>query len=87
MGFTSLAASAMLTEDGVVRVDSDAGPGRRIVHGATDEIGFHAIDERHYVTCIHAMILHPFRLDSRRREIPADERLEIDHGLPIHAIV
>jgi uncharacterized protein (DUF1501 family) len=29
---------------------------RGVVHGATDEIGFHAVENRHYVTDIHATI-------------------------------
>ena len=29
-----------------------------IVHGATDEIGFHAVEDRHYVTDVHATILN-----------------------------
>ncbi|MHB1557730.1 MAG: DUF1501 domain-containing protein, partial [Isosphaeraceae bacterium] len=29
-----------------------------VVHGATDEIGFHAVEDRHYVTDIHATVLH-----------------------------
>ena len=37
-----------------------------IAHGVTDEIGFHAVEDRHYVTDIHATILHQLRLDSRR---------------------
>lgn len=58
-----------------------------IVHGATDEIGFHAIEDRHYVTDIHATILHQLGLDSRRLEIPGRKRLDIDHGRPIHEIL
>ncbi|MFN9719987.1 MAG: DUF1501 domain-containing protein [Planctomycetota bacterium] len=58
-----------------------------IVHGATDEIGFHAVEDRHYVTDIHATILHQLGLDSRRLEIPGRKRLDIDHGQPIHAII
>jgi uncharacterized protein (DUF1501 family) len=54
-----------------------------IVHGATDEIGFHAVQDRHYVTDIHATILHQMGLDSRRLEIPGRKRLDIDHGAPI----
>lgn len=57
------------------------------VHGATDEIGFHAIEDRHYVTDIHATILHQLGLDSRRLEIPDRKRLDIDHGSPITAIL
>jgi uncharacterized protein (DUF1501 family) len=58
-----------------------------IVHGATDEIGFHAVENRHYVTDIHATILHQLGLDSRRLEIPGRKRLEIDHGKPILDII
>ncbi len=58
-----------------------------IVHGATDEIGFHAVEDRHYVTDIHATILHQLGLDSRRLEIPGRKRLDIDHGHPIEAII
>lgn len=57
------------------------------VHGATDEIGFHAIENRHYVTDIHATILHQLGLDSRRLEIPDRKRLDIDHGAPISEIL
>jgi hypothetical protein len=58
-----------------------------VVHGATDEIGFHAVEERHYVTDIHATILKQLGLDSRRLEIPGRKRLDIDHGRPIDAII
>ncbi len=58
-----------------------------IVHGATDEIGFHAVENRHYVTDIHATILQQLGLDSRRLEIPGRKRLEIDHGKPIAEII
>ena len=60
---------------------------RGIVHGATDEIGFHAVDQRHYVTDIHATILRQLGLDSRQLEIPGRKRLEIDHGHPITEII
>lgn len=58
-----------------------------LVHGATDEIGFHAVEHRHYVTDIHATILKQLGLDSRKLEIPGRKRLEIDHGTPIDAIL
>lgn len=66
-----------------------AGGGIRggIAHGATDEIGFHAVENRHYVTDIHATILKLLGLDSRRLEIPGRKRLEIDHGVPISEII
>lgn len=58
-----------------------------LVHGATDEIGFHAVEDRHYVTDIHATILKQLGLDSRKLELPGRKRLEIDHGHPIDAIL
>jgi hypothetical protein len=60
---------------------------RGVVHGATDEIGFHAVEDRHYVTDIHATILHQLGLDSRQMEIPGRKRLDIDHGKPIAEII
>ena len=60
---------------------------RGVVHGATDEIGFHAVEHRHYVTDIHATILHLLGLDSHRLEVPGRKRLDIDHGTPIEAIM
>ena len=37
-----------------------AGGGIRggVAHGATDELGFHAVENRHYVTDVHATVLH-----------------------------
>ena len=58
-----------------------------IVHGATDEIGFHAVENRHYVTDIHATILHQLGIDARRLEVPGRKRLEIDFGKPIREIM
>ncbi len=58
-----------------------------LVHGATDEIGFHAVEHRHYVTDIHATILHQLGLDSRRLEVPGRKRLDVDHGKPILEIL
>jgi uncharacterized protein (DUF1501 family) len=58
-----------------------------VVHGSTDEIGFHAAEDRHYVTDVHATILSLLGLDSRRLEVPGRKRLEIDHGKPIRAII
>jgi hypothetical protein len=56
-------------------------------HGATDELGFHAVEDRHYVTDIHATILKQLGLDSRKLEVPGRRRLAIDHGSPIDAIL
>ena len=58
-----------------------------IAHGATDEIGFHAAEDRHYVTDVHATILHQLGLDPRALEVPGQKRLEIDYGKPIEQII
>lgn len=58
-----------------------------IAHGATDEIGFHAEENPHYVTDIHATILHQLGLDRKRLEVPSHKRLEQDFGHVIHDII
>jgi hypothetical protein len=58
-----------------------------VAHGATDELGFHAVEHRHYVTDIHATVLHQLGLDARRLEVPGQKRLEIDYGAPIREIL
>src|SRR5439155_23245157 len=58
-----------------------------VAHGVTDEIGFHAVEDRHYVTDIHATVLHLMGLESRKLEFPGRKRLEMDHGEVIGAIV
>ena len=60
---------------------------RGIVHGATDELGFHAVKNRHYVTDVHATIFKLLGLDARHLEIPGRKRLEIDYGHPIDQII
>jgi Protein of unknown function (DUF1501) len=60
-----------------------AGIKRGHVHGATDDLGYHALDPGHYVTDLHATVLHLLGLDARRLEIPGHRRLEIDYGQPI----
>jgi uncharacterized protein (DUF1501 family) len=64
-----------------------AGVKRGFVHGATDELGFHALEPGHYVTDLHATVLHLMGLDGRHLEIPGRKRLEIDHGRPITEIL
>jgi uncharacterized protein (DUF1501 family) len=64
-----------------------AGIKRGFIHGATDELGFHALEPGHYVTDIHATVLYLLGLDSRRLEVPGRKRLEIDHGKPITEIL
>ena len=66
-----------------------AGGGIRagVIHGATDELGFHAVENRHYVTDLHATVLNQLGLDAHRLEIPGRKRLEIDYGSPIREIL
>jgi hypothetical protein len=56
-------------------------------HGRTDELGFHAVEDRHYVTDIHATVLHCLGLDSRKLEVPGRKRLDMDHGQIITPIL
>lgn len=58
-----------------------------IAHGKTDELGFHAVEGRHYVTDIHATVLHQLGLDARRMEVPGRKRLDIDFGQPVREVL
>jgi len=58
-----------------------------VAHGATDELGFHAVENRHYVTDLHATVLHLLGLDSHKLEVPGRKRLDIDHGHVIKDIL
>lgn len=64
-----------------------AGIKEGFVHGATDELGFHAIEPGHYVTDMHATVLELLGLDLRRLEVPGRKRLEMDHGRTIREIL
>ena len=44
-----------------------------VVHGATDEIGYHAVEDRHYVTDIHATSAAPARPRSAPARGPGSE--------------
>jgi len=57
-----------------------AGIKRGIVHGATDELGFHAVEHPHYVTDLHATVLDRLGLDPKKLDVPGRKRLDIDHG-------
>lgn len=58
-----------------------------VAHGATDEIGFHAVEKPHYVTDVHATLLHQLGLESDRMQIPGHKRLERDLGHVIDDIL
>jgi hypothetical protein len=66
-----------------------AGGGIRggLAHGKTDELGFHAVEDRHYVTDLHATVLHQLGLDHRRLFLPDRVRLERDFGHVITPIL
>lgn len=57
------------------------------VHGSTDELGLLAAEDRHYVTDLHATVLHQLGLDSHRLEIPGRKRLDFEHGHVISEII
>ncbi|MAI35127.1 MAG: sulfatase [Planctomycetaceae bacterium TMED240] len=58
-----------------------------IAHGSTDEIGFHAVEAPHYVTDVHATLLHQLGLHSHRLHAAGHQRLEQDIGHVIHGIL
>ena len=58
-----------------------------VTHGATDELGYHAVEDRHYVTDLHATVLHQLGLDPRKLEVPGRVRLDRDFGDPMHQII
>lgn len=66
-----------------------AGGGVRggMAHGATDELGLLASEHPHYVTDVHATVLHQLGIDSHALELPGRKRLELEHGRPIVEIL
>ena len=64
-----------------------AGIKRGYVHGATDELGYHALGDGHYVTDLHATVLHLLGLDNTKLEVPGRKRLDIDRGKVISDIL
>ena len=58
-----------------------------VVHGATDPIGFHAVENPHYVTDVHATILQQLGLEPRKLSLPQHKRLDVDYGHPIDEII
>ena len=60
------------------------------VHGATDELGFHAVENRHYVTDLHATVLHLLGLDYERltfRFNGRDQSLVNNLGSIVHDVI
>src|SRR5262249_7664922 len=69
--------------------DGRSGAGRKVGRwaGATDDPGFHAVENRHYVPDVHAPVLHQLGLHPHRLEVPGRKRLENDYGKPIKEII
>lgn len=57
------------------------------IHGATDELGFHAIEHPHYVTDLHATIYELLGIHPRKLELPGRKRLDMDYGHVIQEIL
>jgi len=61
-----------------------------VVHGATDDVGYKAVENPHYYSDLHATVLHQLGLDHRKMEIPVFGRtmrlVEEGHG-PIKEIL
>lgn len=60
-----------------------------VVHGATDEVGYKAVEHPHYYSDLHATILRQLGLDHTKMELPAlgpVSRL-VEHGSPIQEIL
>ena len=69
-----------------------AGGGIRggMVHGATDEVGYHAVDSRHYISDLQATILHQLGLDAADMEVEFNGqplRLVDEHAEPIMPVI
>lgn len=60
---------------------------RGLAYGATDALGFHAIEKRHYVTDLHATALHQLGLDAHKLNYPGRIRLERDYGEVMRGIL
>ena len=58
-----------------------------ITHGATDELGYYAVEHPHYVADIHATVLHQLGLNSHRLEVPGRKRIDFHRGQPIQQII
>jgi len=61
-----------------------------VVHGATDDVGFQAVEHRHYYSDLHATILRQMGLDYKKMELPVfgrTMRLVEEGNGPIQAIL
>ncbi|WP_165226489.1 DUF1501 domain-containing protein [Aquisphaera insulae] len=59
------------------------------VHGATDDVGYRAVEDRHYYSDLHATILQQLGLDHTKMELPVLGRTMriVEEGEPIAQIL
>ena len=57
------------------------------MHGESDELGYHALGDGHYITDLHATTCHLLGLDLQSMEVPGRRRLLIDHGKVIKEVL
>ena len=60
-----------------------------VVHGATDEVGYKAVENPHYYSDLHATILHQLGLDPKKMEVQSLGRTMrlVEEGRPITEII
>ena len=61
-----------------------------LIHGATDEVGYQAVEDRHYYSDLHATLLHQLGIDHNKMFLPelGPVSLLVEEGNgPIHAIM
>ncbi|MEK7953147.1 DUF1501 domain-containing protein [Luteolibacter soli] len=60
-----------------------------IVHGATDEVGYKAVESPHYYSDLHATILRQLGIDHTKMEIPSLGTVSrlVENGGPIQEII
>ena len=71
----------------VIWIFLSGGVSRPGIHGATDDLGFHAVEHPHYVTDLHATVYQLLGLNPRLMEIPGRKRLDMDYGNVIREIL
>src|SRR5437773_11141831 len=61
-----------------------------VVHGATDDVGYKAVEHPHYYSDLHATLLRHLALDHRKMQVPTLGRtmkLQEERDGPFHAIL
>ncbi|RYD48886.1 MAG: DUF1501 domain-containing protein, partial [Verrucomicrobiaceae bacterium] len=60
-----------------------------VVHGATDEVGYKAVESPHYYSDLHATILRQLGIDHTKMEVPSLGTVSrlVENGGPIQEII